>query len=99
MIVHKWKICHIVDFAGPVHLEVKMKERGNRVKCLDLTRKLTKSTEHKTNGDTYCYGCVLYCKQSFDLMIGGTCGVMVIVVRNGHGNTSSKPGRDWLHFT
>ena len=27
------------------------------------------------------------------------CGVMVIVVENGHGDTSSNPGWDWLHFT
>ena len=26
-------------------------------------------------------------------------GVMVIIVGNGHGNTSSNPGRDYLHFT
>ena len=26
-------------------------------------------------------------------------GVMVIVVGNGHGDTSSNPGRGWLHFT
>ena len=26
-------------------------------------------------------------------------GVMVIVVGNGLGNSSSKPGRDWMHFT
>ena len=26
-------------------------------------------------------------------------GVMVIVVGNGHGDTSSNPGQDWLHFT
>ena len=32
-------------------------------------------------------------------VIGGACGVMVIVVGNGHGNTSSNPGRDQLHFT
>ena len=25
--------------------------------------------------------------------------VMVIVVRNGHGDTSSNSGRGWLHFT
>ena len=31
--------------------------------------------------------------------IGGAYGVMVIVVGNGHGNTSSNPRRDWLHFT
>ena len=29
----------------------------------------------------------------------GARGVMVIVVGNGHGDTSSKPGRDRLHFT
>ena len=29
----------------------------------------------------------------------GARGVMVIVVGNGHDNTSSNPGRDWLHFT
>ena len=29
----------------------------------------------------------------------GACGVMVIAVGNGHGNMSSNPGRDWLHFT
>ena len=30
---------------------------------------------------------------------GGARGVDVIVVGNGHGDTSSNPGRDWLHFT
>ena len=30
---------------------------------------------------------------------GGACGVMIIVVGIGHGDTSSNPGRDWLHFT
>ena len=36
----------------------------------------------------------------FNLLdFGGACGAMVIVVGNGHGNTSSNPGRDWLHFT
>ena len=29
----------------------------------------------------------------------GVRGVMVIVVGMGHGDTSSNPGRDWLHFT
>ena len=32
-------------------------------------------------------------------IVGGARGVMVIVVGNGHGDTSSNPGRDWLHFT
>ena len=31
--------------------------------------------------------------------LGGARGVMVLVVGNGHGNTSSNPGRDWLHCT
>ena len=30
---------------------------------------------------------------------GGARGVVVIAVGNGHGDTSSNPGRDWLHFT
>ena len=28
------------------------------------------------------------------IIYGGARGVMVIVVRNGHGDTSSNPGRD-----
>ena len=31
--------------------------------------------------------------------LGGACGVMVIVVGNRQGDTSSNPGRGWLHFT
>ena len=34
-----------------------------------------------------------------DKVWGGARGVMVIVVGNGHGDSSSNPGRDWLHFT
>ena len=30
---------------------------------------------------------------------GGAHGVMVIVVGSGHGDMSSNPERDWLHFT
>ena len=30
---------------------------------------------------------------------GGARGVMVIVTGYGHGNPSSIPGQDWLHFT
>ena len=33
------------------------------------------------------------------VLIGDAHGVMVIVVGNGHDDTSSNPGRDWLHFT
>ena len=38
-------------------------------------------------------------RYSIPFNIGGARGVMVIVVGNGHGDTSSNPGRDWLHFT
>ena len=30
---------------------------------------------------------------------GGARGVMAIVVGIGHDDTSSNPGRDWLHFS
>ena len=29
---------------------------------------------------------------------GGACGVMVIVIGNGHGDTSSNLGGDWFAF-
>ena len=29
----------------------------------------------------------------------GARGVMVNIVRKGHGDTIWNPGRDWLHFT
>ena len=34
-----------------------------------------------------------------DIGNGGARGVMVIVVGNGHDDTSSNPSRDWLYFT
>ena len=34
-----------------------------------------------------------------DCLGGGARGVVVIAVGNEHGDTSSNPGRDWLHFT
>ena len=33
------------------------------------------------------------------MILGGAHGVMVIVVGNGHGDTSSNLEWDWLHFT
>ena len=33
------------------------------------------------------------------VMLGGARGVMVIVTGYGHGDISSNPGPDWLHFT
>ena len=29
----------------------------------------------------------------------GACGVIVIIIGNGHSDTSSNPGQEWLHFT
>ena len=34
-----------------------------------------------------------------NFLLGDARSVMVIVVGNGHGDTSSNPGPDWLHFT
>ena len=34
-----------------------------------------------------------------NVYFGGARGVIVIVVGNGHGDTSSNPERDRLHFT
>ena len=28
------------------------------------------------------------------MVLGGVCGVMIIVIGNGHGDTSSNPGQD-----
>ena len=33
-----------------------------------------------------------------DIIAAEAHGVMVIIVGNGHGEMSSNPGRDWLHF-
>ena len=43
---------------------------------------------------------VLSMKYQINCMIyGGARGVIVIDVRNGHGDTSSNPRQYWLHFT
>ena len=40
------------------------------------------------------------CAQQFIIKLyGGARGVVVIVVGNGHGDTISNPGPDWIHFT
>ena len=49
-----------------------------------------------------CGVMVIVCGGACGVMVivcGGACGVMVIVVGNEHSDTSSNPGRDWLHFT
>ena len=38
-------------------------------------------------------------KMCIKIIYGGARGVMVIVVGNGHSDTSPNPGWDWLHFT
>ena len=49
-----------------------------------------------------CFGRVSFCEvvgmQLHLFYFGGARGVMVIVVGNGHGDTSSNPERDWLYF-
>ena len=45
------------------------------------------------------YECQPFTLHLIFVVCGGARGVMVIVVGNGHGDTSSNPGRDWLHFT
>ena len=43
---------------------------------------------------------VLKTKNSdYNTAYGGARGVIVIIVGNEHGDTSSNPGRDWLHLT
>ena len=42
---------------------------------------------------------VLLFFDEYFMVFGGTLGVMVIVVGNGHGDTCSNPGRGWWHFT
>ena len=37
--------------------------------------------------------------KTFIIDWGGALGVAVIIVGNGHGDSSSNPGRDCLHFT
>ena len=48
------------------------------------------------------YICICICMRLYNtalVMKGSACGVMVIVAGYGHGDTSSNPGPDWLHFT
>ena len=43
-----------------------------------------------------CLFSLLRCSHFYQWILAH--GVMVIVVGNGHDDTSSNPGRDWLHF-
>ena len=52
-------------------------------------------TSLKKNQIKETYSIMIYT----DIYIGGARGVMVIVLGIGHDDTSSNPGREWLHFT
>ena len=54
--------CRIVDFAVPADHTVKLRERKNRDKFLDLAREL-KILEHEGNSDTNCNWCARYNSQ------------------------------------
>ena len=60
-----------------------------------------KSSQYNQNGSTSSHeNLYIYpAGQKLDNKKGGARGVMVIVVGNGHGNTSSNPGWNRLHFT
>ena len=55
--------------------------------------------EHESDDDINFNWRTRYSNQMISLRTGGTRGVMVIVVGNGHGDMSSNPGRGRLHFT
>ena len=64
------------------------------LKSLNQAKEYTNITEKEIE-------IILTCKKSIltDNRRGGARGVMVIVVGNRHGDMSSNPGWDWLHFT
>ena len=62
--------------------------------CVDLLNMFPKY-EFKLN--IFVAVCWSYSKQWISIEVPR--GVMVIVVGNEHGDTSSNPGRDWSHFT
>ena len=41
----------------------------------------------------------IYCHSDSRINWGDALCVMVIILGNRHGDTSSNPGQDWLHFT
>ena len=48
---------------------------------------------------TFEHNWIMWIQTVYTVHCGGARGVMVIVVGIGHGDTSSNPGRDWMHFT
>ena len=71
---------------------------------VDAQRNIRPQPHHDSDSSTVSvkprfYGVQLLAPHPSDFEFKVFCGVMVIVVGNGHGDTSSIPGRDWLHFT
>ena len=57
-----------------------------------MKHELTK--QHERVRVSFIWPCATYVLYKNKIKFGGACGVMVIVVGNGHGNKSSNPGRD-----
>ena len=58
-----------------------------------------KNSQGVTQQNSECKLCSDRDETVYHIISEGARGVMVIVVGNGHSDTSSNPGRDWLHFT
>ena len=56
-----------------------------------------RSNSHKIDNLSIAFHNFTWCMMTS--LNGGAHGVMVIVAGYGHGDTSSNPGPDWLHFT
>ena len=53
----------------------------------------------KYNSESHTIGAELFKICFYSVINSYSLALMVTVVENGHGDTSSNPGRDWLHFT
>ena len=95
------RIGKIVDFAVPADHGIKLNECEKKDKYLDLARELKKLWNIKLTIVPIVIGTFGTITKGLlkGLEGGGACGVLVIVVGNEHGNTSSNSGRNWWHFT
>ena len=59
-----------MDFVIPADHRVKVKESENRDKYLDLARKLKKTMEHESDGDTNSNWCTRNSRQRMDKRTG-----------------------------
>ena len=65
------KTCRIVDFAVPADYRIKLKEIRKRDMYQDQGRKLKKTMEHESDGDTNYKWCAQYNHQRLDTSTGG----------------------------